>query len=99
MTVIKAKTLKFSELNDELLTKSNVIFASALRAMTIFNTSGISIRSFGITKLHSCCFAIIKIACCRKNKQRSTDPRVYSIKKERRLVALFYWDFIFYEQL
>ncbi len=60
MTVIKAKAKKFSELKEEVLTQSSVILASALRAMAIFNTNGISIRSFGITKLHSRCFATIK---------------------------------------
>ncbi len=60
VTVIKAKAMKFSELNDEVLTQSSVILASALGAMTIFNTNGISIRSFGITKLHSRCFVTIK---------------------------------------
>ena len=49
MTLIEAKSLKFSALNESFLTKSKVILASALWAMAIFHTNGISIRLFTTT--------------------------------------------------
>ena len=60
MTLIEAKSLKFSNLNKSFLTKSKVILASAFWAMAIFHTNGISIDLFRITKRHSCCFVIVK---------------------------------------
>ena len=49
MTLTEAKSLKFSELNKSFLTKSKVILASALWAMAIFHTNGISIHLFTTT--------------------------------------------------
>jgi len=66
MTLIKAKIVSFSHLNQLFSTQGKVILASALRAMAIFNASGISLHSFGMTKPRSCCFVIIKSSLMQK---------------------------------
>ena len=60
MTLIKTKALNISGLNDEVLTKSYAILALAHGAIAMFNTRGISVCSFGITKLQSRYFAVFK---------------------------------------